>query len=401
MAALSIRDVARLANVDEAFVHRLLEIGAIRQDQGGFGSRDVRRVRLLHSWEMAGLPADLIMRTVEAGGLSLAFLDTPIMVGAEPLERTYRELCTDENVPLSLVQGLHEGLGFAPPAADDRAREDDPQLIAVVRTFMSVGASESGTLRLVRVYADALRRLAQAEADLYESEIEGRLRDAGMDERQLLEFGSNVGERIIALLEAALIAVYRRHREHVWIAHSTNHAEVALDVAGLHPRVSRPPAICFVDLTGYTRITEERGDEVAARFAGELSALVEDISQRRGGRPIRWLGDGGMFHFREPRAAVLAALDMVEGAPKIGLPPTHIGIHTGPVISQDGDVYGRTVNLASRIASYAGAGQVLASEETVDRSRDGGLRFEPVGSVDLKGVGEPVPLYQASRDPSA
>jgi adenylate cyclase len=398
MAGLPIRDVARQANVDEAFVNRLLEIGAIRQDEEGFGARDVRRVRLLHAWEMAGLPADLIVRTVEAGGLSLAFLDTPIMVGPEPLDRTYRELCTDENVPLSLVRGLHEALGFAPPSADDRARGDDPQLITLVRTFMGAGASETGTLRLVRVYADSLRRLAKAEAELYESEIEGRLRDAGMDERQLLEFGSNVGERIIALLEAAVISIYRRHREHVWIEHSTNHAEVALDVAGLHPHVPRPHAICFVDLTGYTRLTEERGDEVAARFAGELAALVEDISFRRGGRPIRWLGDGGMFHFREPRAAVLAALDMVEGAPRIGLPPTHIGIHTGPVIFQDGDVYGRTVNLASRIASHAGAGQVLASEETVDRSSDGGVRFEPVGSVNLKGVSEPVPLYQAFRD---
>jgi adenylate cyclase len=84
--------------------------------------------------------------------------------------------------------------------------------------------------------------------------------------------------------------------------------------------------------------------------------------------------------------------------PGAGLPPTHIGIHTGPVIFQDGDVYGRTVNLASRIASHAGAGQVLASEETVGRSAGGGVTFEPIGSVALKGIADPVPLYQARRD---
>ena len=217
-----------------------------------------------------------------------------------------------------------------------------------------------------------------------------------MDERRLMEFGSDVGERIIASLEAAIVAIYRRHREHVWIEHSTNHAEVALDIAGLHPRVPRPPSICFVDLTGYTALTERHGDELAARVAAELAGLVEEISVRRHGRPIRWLGDGGMFHFRDPRDAVLAALDMVEGAPSIGLPPTHIGIHTGPVIFQDGDVYGRTVNLASRIASHAAAGQVLVSAETAEAARGDDVRFEPRGAVELKGVAQPVTLFEAS-----
>jgi adenylate cyclase len=94
---------------------------------------------------------------------------------------------------------------------------------------------------------------------------------------------------------------------------------------------------------------------------------------------------------------VLAGLDMVERAPAVDLPPAHVGIHTGPVIAQDGDVYGRTVNLAARIAAYAQAGQVVVSGDTVRRSGDGQVRFEPLGPVGLKGVGEPLPLYQAFR----
>ena len=191
--------------------------------------------------------------------------------------------------------------------------------------------------------------------------------------------------------------LYRRHREHVWTEHAINHVEEALEGSGLQERVPRPPAICFVDLTGYTQLTEERGDEVAAHVAGRLAALVTDISRSRGGRPIRWLGDGGMFHFREPWTAVVAGLDMVERAPAADLPPAHVGIHTGPVVSQDGDVYGRTVNLAARIASYAQAGQVVVSEETARRSDRPELRLEPLGAVDLKGVAEPLPLYQAFR----
>jgi adenylate cyclase len=103
-----------------------------------------------------------------------------------------------------------------------------------------------------------------------------------------------------------------------------------------------------------------------------------------------------MFHFREPWMAVLAGLDIVERAPAAGLPPAHVGIHTGPVVSQDGDVYGRTVNLAARIASYAQAGQVVVSEDTAQQSgRDDALRFQPLGPVELKGVAKPLALYQA------
>jgi class 3 adenylate cyclase len=104
-----------------------------------------------------------------------------------------------------------------------------------------------------------------------------------------------------------------------------------------------------------------------------------------------------MFRFRDPAGAVLAGLDMVEGAPAVALPPAHVGIHTGPVIEQDGDVYGRTVNLAARIASFAQAGEVIVSEETRHRSSGIDVRFEPRGDVALKGVRRPLPLFEAHR----
>jgi adenylate cyclase len=174
-----------------------------------------------------------------------------------------------------------------------------------------------------------------------------------------------------------------------------NHVEAALDAEGIESHVPLPPAICFVDLAGYTRLTEERGDRWAAEVAAQLASLVKDIARRRGGSPIRWLGDGGMFHFRDPAHAVEAGLAMVEQAPAIGLPPAHIGIHAGPVVFQDGDVYGRIVNLASRLASIAQAGEVIVSEEVV-RSAEG-LNFEEMGPVALKGVGTPMHLFRAMR----
>jgi adenylate cyclase len=392
-----VREVAERANVPEGFVRRLVAVGALPQEQAGLGPREVRRARLLHSWEAAGLSVETIVALVDRGALSLMFLDAPVMATPERLDRSYEQLAGDRGVPLALVQALHQTLGFAPPDPADRAGEDDVTMLDVAEMFREAGAGDDATLRLLAVYADSLRRIAKAEADLYEANIERRLRATGLEERQLIELGTRFGDRIVPSLERTLLMLYRRHREHIWTDHAINHVEEALERSGLQERVPRPPAICFVDLAGYTQLTEERGDEVAAHVAGRLASLVNDISRSRGGRPVRWLGDGGMFHFREPWTAVIAGLDMVERAPAVDLPPAHVGIHTGPVIAQDGDVYGRTVNLASRIASYARAGQVLVSEETAHRSAHHALRLEPLGPVELKGVAEPLPLYQAFR----
>jgi adenylate cyclase len=396
----AIREVAERANVPEGFVRQLIAAGALPAEAAGLGPREVRRARLLHSWTAAGLSLQTILALVDRGALSLMFLDAPVMATPERLDRSYQQLAAERGIPLSFVQALHQSLGFAPPQPDDRAGEDDVTMLEVAEIFRGAGGQDEATLRLLAVYADSLRRIAKAEADYYETNVERRLRATGLDERRLIEFGTRFGDRVIGLLERTIFMIYRRHREHIWTEHAINHVEEALEGSGVEERVPRPPAICFVDLTGYTQLTEERGDAAAAEVAGRLAALVTDIARRRGGRPVRWLGDGGMFHFREPRMAVLAGLDVVARAPAAGLPAAHVGIHTGPVIAQDGDVYGRTVNLAARIASYAQAGQVVVSEDTARRSgHDDTLRFQPLGPVELKGVARPLALYQAFSGP--
>jgi adenylate cyclase len=392
-----IREVAERAGVPEGFVRRLVALGALPADEAELGPREVRRARLLHAWAGAGLSVETIGELVKRGSLSLGFLDAPVMARPERLDRSYRQLADDRDAPLAFLRALHQALGFAPPEPGARAGDDDVTMLDIAELFRGAGVGDDATLRLLAVYADSLRRIAKAEAEFYEANIERRLRATGLDERELIERGTRFGDRAIGLLERAVLQIYRRHREHVWTEHAINHVEEALEASGLQERVPKPPAICFVDLTGYTRLTEERGDEVAAHVAGRLAALVNDISRGRGGRPVRWLGDGGMFHFPEPAAAVAAGLDMVERAPAAGLPSAHLGIHTGPVVFQDGDVYGATVNLAARIASRAQAGEVVVSEETAQRSGGGQLRFRPLGPVGLKGVARPVALYQALR----
>jgi adenylate cyclase len=104
-----------------------------------------------------------------------------------------------------------------------------------------------------------------------------------------------------------------------------------------------------------------------------------------------------MFYFREPAAAVLAALEMAEAVGRHGLPPAHVGIHAGPVVFQEGDYFGRTVNLAARIAEYARPGEVLVSREVVDAVDEGPVTFTEIGPVELKGVSSTPHLYTARR----
>jgi hypothetical protein len=119
-------------------------------------------------------------------------------------------------------------------------------------------------------------------------------------------------------------------------------------------------------------------------LAEQLGRLVERTSVRHGGRPVKWLGDSVMFYFKDPGPGVVAALEMVAGVAEAGLPPAHVGLHAGPVIFQEGDYYGQTVNVASRIADYARPGEVLVSQEVVDASGGARAAFREIGPVELE-----------------
>ena len=111
---------------------------------------------------------------------------------------------------------------------------------------------------------------------------------------------------------------------------------------------------------------------------------------------MKLLGDGVMFHFPVPAQGVRCGLELVDRLPRVGLPRARVGLHSGPVVFQDGDYFGRTVNVAARITDYARPGEVLVSDQVVaDADRLAGVRFELVGPVSLKGLSAPITVYNA------
>ncbi|MGH2530287.1 MAG: adenylate/guanylate cyclase domain-containing protein [Actinomycetota bacterium] len=399
MERLSDKELAERAGVRPAFVRHLAELGILAPDDEGprFRAADVRRIRLLEACERAGLPLDGIGKAMAEGGLSFAFLDSPQYAWPGYSAKTYQQACDELGLSMDLVRAVHEAIGLAPPVPEDPVREDDLELLPALAISVAAGIPEEALIRTVRVYGEGLRRAAQAEARVYRTYIEEPLLRSGIAMSQMMEAANTFGQQFMAVIDRALLNIYHRQQEHAWIDDMVGRIEETLEDMGVHERLERPPSMCFLDLAGYTRLTEERGDEAAAELAASLARLVQGVSQHHGGLPAKHLGDGVMFFFKDPGEAVVSALEMVELAPAAALPPAHVGLHAGPVVQQDGDYFGRTVNVAARIAGRAGPNEVLVSEDVRQASGAGGIRFHDVGPVELKNVSRPVRLYRASR----
>jgi adenylate cyclase len=395
----SISEAAQRAGVDPAFVERLVELGVVDLPPNRrLTAADVRRVQLNRTLENAGIPLEGVARLIRSGELSLDFLDTPTYERFSALtDLTFTSLAERTGIPLDLLLVVREATGSAVPQPTDFVREDELRIVPFLELQLELGFRRPAIERLLRVTGDSLRRIALQEADWWYSEVMGRRMADGMSMSEAANSTEPFNEELTGRAEAALLATWHANQSYAWTDNIISALEGTLAQAGLYTKVERPPAMCFLDITGYTRLTQERGDEAAAEMAGQLNRLVQKTSVRYSGKAVKWLGDGVMFYFSDPGPGVVAALDMLEGVTDAGLPPAHVGLHAGPVLFQEGDYFGQTVNVASRIAEYARPGEVLVSQAVVDASHGADATFTPIGPVELKGVTGAIHLLAAHR----
>ena len=400
MSELSRNEVARRAGVDPGYVDRLVELGIVRPGEDDALSKgDVLRARWVHSLDVAGVPLEGMAAAVRDGALSFSYLDASAFDRFAGLSgTTFRQLSDKTGIPIDLLKVVREAVGFAEPRPEDIVRGDELSVVPAIELQLSMGFRPVVIERWLRVCADSLRRIADTETDWWRTEVELPLLQGGMTEPEMLDAQADAGSEMTPLLEQALLGIYRTQQEHAWSKSAVEDVEAALEKAGLHSRLHRPPAVCFLDITGYMRLTEERGDEAAADLAAKLATVVRRSSQVHGGEAVKWLGDGVMFYFPDPGQAVLAALDMVEGVANQSLPPARVGIQAGPVVFQEGDYFGRTVNVAARIAEYARPGEVLVTDQVLDAVDGTSVTFDEIGPVELKGVSGALRLHRAGRD---
>ena len=398
---LSPTELAAKAGVSPEEVERLVTFGILVPRDGSrpFRAIDALKIRVARACEEGGLPMEGMAEAVRAGLLSFAFVESwPFERWSSRRPQTHRELAEEVGLSFEALQRLVEAFGFVRPEPKDVVVEAErPIALLAGRVVELEIVDEAGLSRLGHVYAEAFRRIALAETEVYHSGVEEPLLRSGLGESRTMELASSFSPALTGMLDDAVMAAYRRQQELTWTEHQIEHVEQALEDAGVSLPATPPTAMCFLDLSGYTRLTEERGDQEAAALAGRLSDIVQQRSRLHGGEAVKWVGDGVMFRFRDPSGAVVSSLDMVEEIPAAGLPPAHVGVAAGPVIRQGGDYYGRTVNLASRISDRAAGGQVLVSEPVVEMASIRGVTFVRIGPVELKGLRAPVDLFEARR----
>jgi adenylate cyclase len=392
---ISASELAELAPSTPEELRRLEELGFLEPDgDASFPSSDVHVVRLMAAFEDAGISLEDVARGVAAGELSFPlglFLPEPVA-----RTETYEELAAELGRSPELVRRLSSELGL-PPSADDRVRAEDAQMLTLVVTKLDL-ADEDELSRFARLYGGTVQRLVGSGLQFFDQTVRQRVAtyELSNDEKDALVYQKAAG---FTQLVAGLVPwLQRRHREHSVLEYIVSVTEGFMEERGITPRQPKqPPAIAFLDLTGYSALAEERGDEAAAELAAGLASVVQEAARTQGCRPVKWLGDGVMFHFSDSGRAIRSSLELIEQTERAISVPARIGINAGAVIAQEGDYFGRTVNIAARIADYARPREVLVSEDAKRSARIADVEFELIGDVPLKGVSNAVRLHKATR----
>jgi class 3 adenylate cyclase len=290
---------------------------------------------------------------------------------------------------------VYGAFGLPLPEADTPLRATEEGVVAEFVEGWRVAGFDA-TVRAARIFGDNSRRASEGWVDLFVEQVS---MPAMSHSRSFEEYAETTIRPATGLAELAprlLVWLQLRHSSHAMLDANLRHFERDLVTRGIIPQPDRQlPAIAFADLVDYTRLTELEGDARALDAAVRLQALAEEVARDSRGRVIKLLGDGAMLRFDDVRSAAGAMLAAAAAAPERGLGAVHVGIECGPVVERDGDVFGRTVNLAARIAASARSHELLAGPRAA-ASLQGDPRFAVVaqGDRELKGFPAPVPVWR-------
>jgi adenylate cyclase len=389
-------ELAERADANVETIRRLVGLGILSLEDGSFRRRDVMRVRVVRDLEAKGIDPETLAAALGSGHLTLGYLES----AGRRFPRsdvTFERLAVEAGIAVETIQRIYVAFGLPRPEPDERVREEDLPMLKAIPVLFGAGVDEGEVLRAVRVWGDGARRVAQFQNHYFHHTVEERFRRRGLRDNEAFEAAiREVGLRMGHSGEQMLGWLTRRHAEVFLTEHQFEHVEAALDEAGVRVRSPRgDEAAAFADLTGYTRLTEEAGDERAAAVSLELAQFVNEVAAAHRGDVVKMLGDGVHFHFRDPADAVRASLGIVGGVETRGLPPAHIGVNAGPMIYDEGDYFGRTVNIAARIAAKANAGDVFVGEDLARNVEPDGFALHEVGEFELKGIARPVTIFRA------
>ena len=269
--------------------------------------------------------------------------------------------------------------------------DDDLELLRHVAAVLAAGFPLVALLQLVRVYGQALAQMADAEVRLFHLYVHEPLMREGVPGMRMGEEMEELARELLPLASPIMDRVHQRFLAHFVEQDVIGHMEADLEDAPLDLGRLRV-AIAFADLAGYTRLTEEEGEEEAVdaveRFIEDVEVTLPDDA-----RVIKTIGDEVMIVGSDAAALV----DWAVGFQRLVAdrrPLPRIGMHYGPTLYRDGDYYGREVNQAARVAARAAGGEVLVTRPVVELAGRH-LEFERIGEVRLKGFDHATELFVA------
>ena len=395
---LTDEELAASADTTLEQVRRMTELRIISPGPEGFARSDIQLVRVAEAMDAAGIALDDIATLIADGRYSMGWGELLYPDPVPTSDRTLEQACDELDLPIGFAQRFFiVALQLPAPDPDQRIREDDLELLRIVSTVFSLaGRDEDAGIASARYFGENLRRLAESQVRFFREQFEEPMFAMGMSQREAIDLLVEVAAPLIPLGSRVVDLLYRRHLEHHSMEDVVANMEMTMRRAGLvQEPPDRMPVIAFCDLTGSTQLTEQLGDEGAARMADRLAETLRVTTARHGGRVVKLLGDGAMLYFDRPAGAARAGLDLVGAASEAELPPLRMGIHAGPVVFRDGDYYGRTVIVAARVADLIGPAQVVLTGDAVSQISGGDLMFDDMGAAELKGVAELVPLFRA------
>lgn len=152
--------------------------------------------------------------------------------------------------------------------------------------------------------------------------------------------------------------------------------------------------IAFIDLAGFTALTEVHGDRAAVALVEAFIASARDAVASVGGELVKSIRDAVMIAADAPLSGLRAVEQVFEASYSVdAFPEPRAGLHHGPVVVRDGDYFGATVNLAARVASRAGTGQAIGTVAIAHAAQGAGLDTVALGPTPLRNVLEPVELF--------
>jgi adenylate cyclase len=389
---LTLKQAADRVGVAPATLRRWAQNGVIPHMNGSsrWTPAAVSHARIVARMRARGHRLEHIREAGRQGRLAYGFIED-LFAGREP-GRTIDEVSEVADLEPALIERFWASIGL-PPAGLEHMSDDDTRAIRYVASVLGAGFPLVAFLQLCRVYGQALSQIADAEVRLFHLYVHEPLMREGVPELEMAEEMEGLARDLLPIASPLMDYVHRRFLQHFMEQDVVGHMEVELD--GDDADLGRVRVvIAFADLAGYTRFTEEEGEEEALssveRFVeGVTNTLPEDA------RVVKTIGDEVMVVGQDVNALVDWAVgfaSMFEDRPE-----PRIGVHYGSTLYRDGDYFGREVNLASRVVARARGGEVLVTDSVMEAVRDSGhLRFEPIGQVKLKGFDEPHQLCRAS-----